>query len=259
MSDRRIAWVTGGAKGLGRAIALRLVKDGCDIIINDIDEEALKKTEKELITSGGKCLAKKADVSNGVEVGHLVEEAISLFGRVDILVNNAGGTLNTPRSLDEGTEEDWDRVTDVNLKGTYLCSKAVVPHMKRHRYGVIVNISSIAAKEKGVMTGVYYSSAKAGVLGLTRWLAVDLGPFNIRVNAIAPGLIMSGERIVNLLNQRLTREEREAMLNDIPLGRFGDPEDIAGVVSFLCGRDSSYITGTAIEVNGGALFKGHTH
>lgn len=259
MLDNQIAWVTGGAKGLGRAIALRLAKEGCDIIINDIDEEALKKTEKVLLTSGRKCLLKKVDVSNSIEVGDLLEEAVSLFGRIDILVNNAGGSLNTPRFLEEGTEEDWDKVIDINLKGTYLCSKAVVPYMKRHRYGVIVNISSITAKEKGIMTGVYYSSAKAGVLGMTRWLAVALGPFNIRVNAIAPGLIMSGERIINLFKQRLTKEEQDAMLNDIPLGRFGEPEDIAGVVYFLCSNDSRYITGATIEVNGGALYKGHTH
>jgi NAD(P)-dependent dehydrogenase (short-subunit alcohol dehydrogenase family) len=259
MLDSQIAWVTGGAKGLGKAIATRLAKQGCNIIINDIDEDALKQTEKEILTLGRKCFAKKADVSNSIEVGYLVEKAVSLFGRIDILVNNAGGSLNTPRSLDEGTEEDWDRVIDANLKGTYLCSKAVAPHMKSHRYGVIVNISSITANQKGIMTGVYYSSAKAGVLGLTRWLAVALGPFNIRVNAITPGLIMSGERLINLLKQRLTKEERDAMLNDIPLGRFGEPEDIAGVVSFLCSKDSSYITGATIEVNGGALYKGHTH
>ena len=113
--------------------------------------------------------------------------------------------------------------------------------------------------EKGNNTGVHYSSAKAGLLGLTRWLAVDLGPFNIRVNAVAPGLILSGERVKGILMARTTEEQRETMLNNTPLGRFGESEDVAGVVQFLCSDDSSYITGATIEVNGGALYKGHTH
>ncbi len=131
--------------------------------------------------------------------------------------------------------------------------------MKRNGYGVIINISSIAAMEKGNMTGVQYSSAKAGVLGLTKWLAVDLGPFNIRVNAIAPGLIISGERIKNLLLERIQKEERERMQNAIPLRRFGEPKDIAGVVGFLCSDDASYISGATIEVHGGVLPRGQAH
>lgn len=259
MLENQIALVTGGAKGLGRSIVIRLAREGCDIITNDIDEGALSQTKEKVLEIGRKCIAKKVDVSKSNEVERLVEKAVSILGRIDILVNNAGGALQTPNSFDEGTEQDWDRVIDINLKGTYLCSRAVIPHMKRNGYGVIVNMSSLSAMEKGNNTGVYYSSAKAGVLGLTRWLAVDLGPFNIRVNAIAPGLILSGERVKSILMSRTTEEQREIMLSNIPLGRFGEPEDVAGVVYFLCSKDSSYITGSTIEVNGGALYKGHTH
>lgn len=259
MLENQIALVTGAAKGIGKAIAGRLAAEGCDIIINDVDEDSLAQTSEEIIELGRQCFSKRADVTNRREVEGLVQEAISTFGKIDILVNNAGGSLNTPRFLEEASEADWDAVVDTNLKGTFLFCKAVVPHMKRNGHGVIINISSIAAMEKGNMTGVQYSSAKAGILGLTKWLAVDLGPFNIRVNAIAPGLIISGERIKNLLMERIQKEERERMQNAIPLRRFGEPKDIAGVVCFLCSDDASYISGATIEVHGGVLPRGQAH
>lgn len=251
MLENQIAFITGAAKNLGRAIAIRLATEGCNIVINDIDNEGLLQTQKEIIALGRKCLARRADVTQAAEVEKLVEDAISTFNKIDILVNNAGGSLNTPRLLEESTEEDWNKVIDVNLKGTFLCCKAVVPYMKRNHYGSIINVSSQAARWGGRLIGPNYSAAKAGILGLTKRLSIELGPFNIRINAIAPGLTMSGERIKKLIMERTTEEEREAMLNTIPLRRFGEPKDIAGVVYFLCSDDSSYITGATIDVSGG--------
>ncbi|MGA2463431.1 MAG: SDR family NAD(P)-dependent oxidoreductase [Thermodesulfobacteriota bacterium] len=250
--EKKVALVTGAAKNLGKAIAIRLATEGCNIIINDIDDEGLLQTKKEILALGRKCLARKTDVTNVAEVDKLVEEGISIFNRIDILVNNAGGSLNTPRLLEEATEEDWDKVINLNLKGTFFCCKAVVPYMKRNNYGSIINISSLAARCGEKLLGVNYAAAKAGVLGLTKKLALELGSFNIRVNAIALGLTISGERVKKLIMERTSEVEREAMLNVIPLRRFGEPKDLAGVVYFLCSDDSSYITGATIDVNGGA-------
>ena len=250
--ENQVALITGAAKNLGKAIAIRLATEGCNIIMNDIDEEGLLQTEKEIIALNRKCLARKTDVTDFFEVDKLVKEGISIFNRIDILVNNAGGSLNTPNLLEEATEEDWDKVINLNLKGTFLCCKAVAPHMKRNNYGRIINISSLSARCGEGLLGVNYSAAKAGVLGLTKKLALDLGPFNICVNAIALGLTISGERVRKLVMERTTEAEREIMLNSIPLRRFGEPKDLAGVVYFLCSDDSSYVTGATIDVNGGA-------
>lgn len=259
MLEGQIALVTGAAKGIGKEIAKRLAAEGCDLVINDIDENSLVETREEIIGLGRRCFSKRVDVMNRREVEALVHEAVSIFGKIDILVNNAGGSLNRPRLLEEASESDWDAVVNTNLKGTFLFCKAVAPLMKRNSYGVIINISSIAARQKGLLTGIQYTSAKAGVLGLTKWLAADLGPFNIRVNAIAPGFIISGERIKNILMERTEEAERERMINAIPLKRFGKPKDIAGVVCFLCSDDASYIAGATINVDGGALLRGQTH
>jgi NAD(P)-dependent dehydrogenase (short-subunit alcohol dehydrogenase family) len=246
----KVAFVTGGARGLGREIAIRLATEGCDLAICALHQsEALLQTQKEISSLGRKCLARKCDVSSKAEVDRLVAEAISTFGKIDILVNNAGGNLNTPWQLDETEEEDWDKVIDINLKGTFLCCKAVVPHMKRNGYGNIINISSQGAKFQQPHSSVAYVSAKAGVLGLTRKLAAELGPFNIRVNAVAPAVVMT-EPMITRLSKRI-QAEREAMLNNIPLRRFGEPKDISGVVLFLCSDDSSHITGATIDVTGG--------
>jgi 3-oxoacyl-[acyl-carrier protein] reductase len=253
MLEKRVAFVTGAAKGIGRAIAIRLATEGCDLVISDIDAQGLAETQVETLALGRKCLSRRADVTNGAEIEQLVEEAVSLFGRIDILVNNAGGSLNTPTLLEEVTEEDWEKVVDLNLKGTYLCCKAVVPHMKRNGYGNIVNISSQAGRGAAKLTGPNYAAAKAGILGLTKTLGGQLGPFNIRVNVIAPGIVISGERFKNFLRTRTTEAERQTMLNAIPLRRFAEPEEIAGVVYFLCSKDSSYITGVTIDVNGGSM------
>lgn len=259
MLEGQVALITGAAKGIGKEIAKRLAAEGCDIIINDIDEATLVETHEEIIKLGRRCFSKKVDVMSDREVEAFVHQAVSTFGKIDILVNNAGGSLNKPRTLEDASESDWDAVVDTNLKGTFLFCKAVAPHMKRNHAGVIINISSIAARQKGILTGIQYTSAKAGVLGITKWLAADLGPFNIRVNAIAPGFIMSGERIKKILLEKTEKAERDKMVDAIPLKRFGEPKDIAGVVCFLCSDDASYIAGATISVDGGALLRGQTH
>ncbi len=247
----KIAIVTGAGQGIGQAIAMRFAREGAHLAICDLNAEGVKKVAQDIEALGRKCLWFEVDVSNTAQVEAMVKKTGDTFGRIDILVNNAGGSFNLPNKLEEVTDEVWDRVVDVNLKGAFLCARAVAPYMKKQKFGRIVNLSSKAGKYGGEMTGIQYSSSKAGVMGLTRQLAKDLGPFNITANAIAPGLALSSPRVEKLWMERKTEEERQATLKAIPLRRLSTPDEQASVVFFLVSDDASYVSGVTIDVNGG--------
>lgn len=254
MLKDRVAMVTGAAKGLGEAIAVRLATEGCDMLLIDLDESGLRQTGKKVTALGRKCFARKVDVTDKSEINRFVGEAVTTFKKIDYLVNDAGGSFSLPIGLEETTEADWGKVIDANLKGAFFCCQAVAPLMKGNLYGSIINMSSRAARQGGPILAYAYVAAKAGIMGLTRKLALDLGPYNVRVNAIAPGIIISGERMKKVIEDRMAGEMREDYLGNLPLRRFGEPTDVAGVAAFLCSDDSSYITGATIDVNGGGAF-----
>lgn len=246
----KVAIVTGSAGGVGKACAMALAKEGVDVVINDVNQDAINKTVEEVKTLERRCTGIAADVSNKIQVESMIKKVIEEWVRIDILVNNAGGALHTPARFEDVTEKDWDKVMDVNLKGAFFCCKAVVPYMIRQGEGRIINISALAGRTAASLAGIQYTSAKAGLGGLTRHLAKEMGKYGIYVNAIAPGITLSGPRVEGLWNAK-SEEEKKRVLVSIPLGRLGKPEDIANVVVFLASDEASYITGATIDVNGG--------
>jgi NAD(P)-dependent dehydrogenase (short-subunit alcohol dehydrogenase family) len=250
----RNAMVTGAGRGMGLAIAKALYQEGARVAIIDIDEKGVTEAAQQLDSKYERVMGKRVDVTHKVEVIHLVKEMKKLWGGVDILVNNAGGALNTPYILEEIEEKDWNLVVDVNLKGTFLCCQAVIPEMAKQECGTVVNISALAGHWRASLAGVQYTAAKAGVEGLTRQLAYDWGKFGIRVNAVAPTVILTGERVQGLWEAK-SEEEKKKVLSAIPLGRLGTPEEVASVVVFLASDESSYITGITIDVSGGRYLR----
>jgi NAD(P)-dependent dehydrogenase (short-subunit alcohol dehydrogenase family) len=247
----KAAIVTGGAKGLGRSFAMALARQDCTVLIADVDEEELRKTSKEIVKAGGKCIFQKADVTLSRDVAAMVQQIMEVYGRIDILINNAGGSMGAPKvPIDEILEDDWDRVVNLNMKGTFLCTKAVVPIMKRQKSGKIVNLSSITARIGGELTPVQYVCSKGAISTFTRHVAQELGPFGINVNAIAPGITLT-QRLEGMWTQRKTEEERNSYLARIPLGRLGTVDEMTKAVVFLCSSDAEYITGITLDVNGG--------
>jgi len=249
--ENRVAVITGGARGMGRAIALKFAAEGCDVVVNALHIEGAEKVAGEIKALGRKSLAVKADISKSAEVNTMVAQTIKKFGKIDILVNNAGGVGVKGGDSATATEADWDKILDVNLKGPFLCCIAVIPYMKKQGYGKIINLSSMGAVHPAVSV-LHYHSAKAGVLGLTTNLAFELAPFNIYVNAIVPGPIETP--FWDSLQP--PGPERDAFFaalckKEVPLGRMGRPEDIAGPALFLASSMSDYITGQVIYVAGG--------
>ena len=244
----KVAWVTGSSKGIGRATCLGFAEQGCDLVVHysggkDEAEEVAAEVEKH----GGGALLVQGDVSDSGEVGRMVREIEDHYGRLDILVNNAGSFVNR-LTLDEMTEEVWDRVMEVNPKSVYLCSQAVLPMMRKQGGGRIVNMTSISARNGGSPDSIAYSTAKGGVSTLTRAMAKDLVSDGILVNAVAPG------RIDTPLHDEFTPDEkRREAAQGIPLGREGTPEEVVGAVLFLVSPQSNYIVGEVIEVNGGLM------
>jgi 3-oxoacyl-[acyl-carrier protein] reductase len=231
--------VTGGARGIGRAIAEAFVHKGANVVICDIDPEAVSAAAAEM---GGRALGIKADVTNGAEVEGLVEQSVAKFGRLDILVNNAGITRDT--LLIRMDEKDWDLVLDINLKGAFLCTKAAARVMMKQRYGRIVNISSIIGLI-GNAGQANYAASKAGLFGLTKSTARELGSRNVTVNAVAPGFIETE------MTKKLSEAARGAMLDKVVLGRPGEPADVAATVLFLASDEAAYVTGQVLSVDGG--------
>ena len=248
------AIVTGAARGMGLAIARALYLEGTHVAIIDIDGKAAMESAQTLDKDHGRVFGKRVDVTNKAEVDELIKEVKGLWGSIDILVNNAGGALNTPHLLEEIEEKDWNLVVDVNLKGAFFCCQAVIPEMKKQGGGAIVNLSALAGHWRASLAGVQYTAAKAGIEGLTRQLAYDWGKSGIRVNAVAPTVTMTGERIQSLWDGK-SEEEKKKVLSAIPLGRLGTTEEVASVVVFLASEDSSYITGITIDVNGGRYLR----
>jgi NAD(P)-dependent dehydrogenase (short-subunit alcohol dehydrogenase family) len=249
----RVAIVTGAGRGIGKAIALGLADAGATVVVAARTASDIENTAEEIQKKGKKALAMPTDVRLIDQVNNLVEKTVNKFGKIDILVNNAGGiSLATGGSIENTTEEDWDRIVGINLKGQFLCCRAVVPYMKRNKYGKIINVSSMGAIHPPAPI-VHYHAAKGGVLGLTNNLAFELATSNITVNAILPGPIRS--EFFNEMLKGMTKKEGEAffaMLDKrVPMQRMGTPAEVAGVALFLASELSSYVTGEAICVGGG--------
>jgi len=261
--EGRAAIVTGGAKGMGRAICERFAKEGASVTIADISMAEADQTLALVEAAGGQGLVCKCDVTASAQIKEMVEATVAAFGRLDILVNNAGavvGAHGKPTNLTVLTEDAWDRVVDLNLKGVFLCSKEAVPHMKAGGYGKIVNVSSLGAISPP-SPHPHYHAAKAGVLGLTYDMAAELGPHNIYVNAIMPGPIRTP--FFDEIVEGKTIEEAEAFFTYIgnlaPLGRMGEPDDIAKAALFLASDLSSYVTGAVLPVTGGLPLPAQHH
>jgi 3-oxoacyl-[acyl-carrier protein] reductase len=238
----KVALVTGAAQGIGKAVALLLARNGADIVISDINLEKAEETAKEVQALGRKSLAAKVDVATLGDVEKMVEAILAQFGKVDILVNNAG--IARDKLILRMTEEDWDAVLNINLKGTFNCTKAVVRHMSKQRSGKIVNIASVVGEMGNAGQG-NYAASKAGVIGFTKTIAREFAQRGINVNAIAPGYIETP------MTDALPDKAKEELKRLIPMDRLGKPEDVAEAVLFLVSEASGYITGQVLNVNGG--------
>jgi 3-oxoacyl-[acyl-carrier protein] reductase len=238
----KVALVTGAAQGIGKAVAMLLAQRGADIIISDVNLEKAEETSKEIATLGPRAMAIRANVAVVEEVEKMVQAIIERFGQIHILVNNAG--IARDKLLLRMTEEDWDLVLDINLKGTFNCTKAVIRYMSKQRYGKIVNIASVVG-EMGNAGQANYSASKAGVIGFTKTIAREFASRGINVNAIAPGYI------VTPMTEVLPEKAKEDLKRMIPMERLGQPEDVAQAALFLVSEASNYITGQVINVNGG--------
>lgn len=241
----QVAIVTGASRGIGRSIALYLAKLGAKVVVNySGSKEKAEAVANEIQENGGTAKVVQANVANSDDVSALMKETIDTFGRIDILVNNAGITRDN--LLMRMKEDDWDAVMNTNLKGVFLCTKAVSRQMMKQRAGRIVNIASIVGVS-GNAGQANYVAAKAGVIGLTKTSAKELAARNIYVNAVAPGFIDTE------MTEELPEDIKEQMLGQIPLAKLGNPEDVAKVVAFLASDDASYMTGQTLHVDGGMV------
>jgi len=241
LKDKK-AIVTGAGQGIGRSIALKIAQEGGAVVIAEGNPEAGNQTKKEVEALGRKALFMKVDVANQKQVQNMVGEVLKNCGRIDILVNNAG--FDRPASLLKVKEEDWDAVMGVHLKGTLNCIQAVASHMIENGYGKIVNISSVWGKS-GAVSEICYSSAKAGIIGLTKSVARELGRYQINVNVVLPGFILTPTV------SRMAEKYQNMIVENTPFKRAGKPEEVANVVAFLASDEASFMTGAAVEVSGG--------
>ncbi|NWG75385.1 MAG: glucose 1-dehydrogenase [Rubrivivax sp.] len=243
----KVALVTGGRRGIGRAVALAFARRGADVAVSDavVDDGMLEETAKEIRAFGSRSLSLRADVSLRSDVETMTQLALQEFGKIDILTNCAGVWI-PGETLIECSDENWDKVMDTNLKGTYLCCQAVGRSMIVRRHGCILNMSSQVGLTPGIAVGAY-SISKAGIIMLTRQLALELAPFNIRVNALAPGIVKTD---FNAAFWKEPEAERRSSAM-VPLGRLAVPEDIAEAALFLASAGSGYVTGEVLRINGG--------
>jgi len=240
----KVALITGGARGIGRAIAMAFAREGADIVVADVNQEEAEKTARDIEALARKSLAIPMDVTNYLKVEEAINKILDKFGKVDILVNNAGITRDG--LLLRMNEAEWDAVIDVNLKGTFNCTKAVSKAMIKQRSGKIINIASII----GIIGNVgqaNYSASKAGIIALTKTAAKELASRNINVNAVAPGFIQTD------MTAGLSEDIKQKIKEAIPLNKFGNPDDVAAVCLFLASEDANYITGQTIVVDGGMV------
>ena len=249
--QNKVALVTAAGCGIGKATARILAKEGSSLVAVDVNPVALKDLSKNMKAEGFTIITKQVDVLNSSQVKSLIDSVVTELGRIDILVNAVGGSTiiqNSSASVDDLTLGDWEKVLQFNLKGTFLCTHEVVKHMKRQQNGKIVNISSDAAHSLGEPSSAYVA-AKAGVMAFTKKVAKESGPYGITCNAIAPGMTLS-ERIEPRWEKR-SKEDRQTIIDGIPLRRLSQPEDQAKVIAFLASSDADYVTGVTIDTNGG--------
>lgn len=237
----RVALITGAGRGIGAATARRFAAEGAIVVVNDLDLSGVTQLVKEIEAAGGRALAVEGSVTDRQAVEAMVEKTLNAFGRLDILVNNAGVTRDA--LLAKMTDEQWDTVIDVNLKGTFLCCRAVVPAMIEQKHGCITTTASIGAL--GNIGQANYAASKSGIIGLTKTLALELARYNIRVNCVSPGATETQ------MTAGIPENIRTALVGKIPLRRFATPEEIANVHLFLVSDEASYITGQVIFVDGG--------
>lgn len=243
----KVAIITGGRQGMGKAHSLKLAQQGCKVVVSDVSQEDCQKVVDEIKAIGGEAIAIKCDISQKAEVEAMVQKTIDEFGKIDILVNNAG--VCQFGSFLDLTEQEWDKTLDINLKGYFFCSQAVAREMAKQKNGVIVNIASVAMGQIGMgFPGiVHYCASKGGIVAMAEAMALELAPLGIRVNSIAPGAIDTPM----MESTKQDPKVLEGMLSNIPLKRVGKPEEIANAVAFLASDESSYMTGSVVVVDGG--------
>jgi len=246
----QVAIVTGGSRGLGKVIAKQLLQEGASVVINGREMNTLEEAVQELKQSGGQITSLQADISKSEDVNAMVEKVIKKYGRIDILINNAAVFAESVRIVDL-EEDEWDRIMTNNLKGVFLCSKAVIKQMIKQKAGKIVNMTSYTGKTGRVVysvvggpTKAHYCASKAGIISLTKSLAYELAPYNINVNAVAAGSVAP---------EGTPEEKKEMIIPLVPLGRMGSSEDVSAATLFLASGESSFITGEILNVNGGTL------
>ena len=243
MIMNKVALITGASKGIGAATAIMFAQNGYDVIINYCSSaESAILLEKSLKENGFSALSYMADVSKSNDVKRMVNDVIERYGKIDVLINNAG--IAQQKLFTDITDEDWERMVSINLTGTFNCCRAVIPHMVSRKSGSIINTSSIWGMT-GASCEVHYSAVKAGIIGMTKALAKELGPSGIRVNCVAPGVINTK------MNSHLSIEDMAALVDETPLGRIGEPDDVATLITYLASEEASFITGQIIGANGG--------
>ncbi len=245
----KVALVTGARRGMGKAHALALAEQGAKVAVTDVNASECLPVVEEIKSKGGEAICLKMDVSNAAEVNQVFDEVIKQYGRLDILVNNAG--IYQPKPALEITEEDWDKMINIDLKGEFLCAQRAAREMAKNKWGRIINIASIASGGVGVgiSGGAHYTAAKGGVIGMTETMAVEWAPLGINVNAIGPGAIDTPM----VSAAQIPEEAMKSMMAGIPLKRIGRPEEVSAMVVFLASEESSYVTGATFYVDGGWL------
>lgn len=245
----KIALVTGGRRGMGKSHALALATQGAKVVITDIDEAECQLVVDEIKANDGEATCFKMDVSSKEDIDRVIAEAIKQFSRLDILVNNAG--IYIPKPALEITEEEWNKVMDINLKGEFLCAQRVAREMAKNKWGRIINIASVASGQVGVgiSGGAHYTASKGGIIGLSETLAIEWAPLGINVNVIAPGAIDTPM----VAAAQMPKEAMDALLSRVPLKRIGKPEEVSAMVVFLASEEASYVTGATFYVDGGWL------
>jgi NAD(P)-dependent dehydrogenase (short-subunit alcohol dehydrogenase family) len=248
--ESKVAIITAAAVGIGQAAAQRLAQGGAKVALADIDEVGVRRAAEQIGQQGTEALAIQCDATDEGQVGAMFEQVVARFGGLDILVNSVGGWTGgqPPRTVQETSLEQWNQGVSLNLTSNFLCSKAAIPHLIARGGGRIVNVGSLTARAQLHLTSPFYATSKAAVHGLTRYLAKELGPHNITVNVVAPGPIWS-PRTTPFFGGSLG----EKMVSETPLGRIGDPDDVADVIAFLASDSARHITGATLDVNGGYL------
>lgn len=242
----KTALITGAGQGMGKSVAQKFASMGIQIAINDINSQAAEATAQEIKKSGIDAIAVPADITKKSDVQSLIQKTTDHFGTIHMLINNAG--ILYPTKVIDIPEDEWDRVIEVNLKGTFLCSQAILPILQQNNWGRIVNFSSTAGKNISTVGGAHYTAAKAGILGFTRHLAKEVAPYNITVNAVCPGLIDT-----DMVRNTIDPDRQKAYAKSFPIARLGKPEEVADLVAFLCSDQAAYITGASLDINGGDL------